>query len=148
MGARSRQTGGKRGRKPTCECGVCEKCKRREYMRRYMENPEVRERSRAARRAYYAKNREKIISKVIAWESERGYHTRDRVKKTAAMAVYRALKDGRLVRPDSCDRCGATPKPLRNGISPIQAHHEDYSRKLDVMWLCTACHGEMHRLSA
>ena|ERR1035437_2491923 len=46
--------------------------------------------------------------------------------------VYEALRDGRLVR-QPCETCGRTP---------AQAHHDDYSRPLDVRWLC----GSHHRL--
>jgi len=32
----------KRGRKPTCDCGVCKKCIQREYSRKYRERHEVK----------------------------------------------------------------------------------------------------------
>jgi ribosomal protein S27AE len=35
-----------------------------------------------------------------------------------------------------CVRCGAT-KSL--------AHHEDYDKPLDVMWLCQPCHKQRHK---
>lgn len=50
----------------------------------------------------------------------------------AHSAVYRALKSGRLTRPDHCENCGAPCKP--------HAHHDDYSKPLDVRWLCAKCH--------
>lgn len=59
-------------------------------------------------------------------------------------AVYRAVRDaikrGRLVRPAKCERCGATPPPAQDGRSQIQGHHHDYSKPLDVEWICQACH--------
>lgn len=46
--------------------------------------------------------------------------------------VYYAIKTGKLHRPDTCERCG------RQG--GLQAAHHDYSRPLDVAWLCRSCH--------
>ena len=46
-----------------------------------------------------------------------------------------AVRTGRLKKPDRCERCGekvAKPK--------LQGHHDDYSKRLDVRWLCTKCH--------
>ena len=62
----------------------------------------------------------------------------------AVNVVYRkvrqALKSGALVRPECCERCGVSPPRALDGRSLIQAHHNDYSRPLDVEWLCTKCH--------
>jgi len=56
------------------------------------------------------------------------------IKQQARYAVWKAVRDGALV-PGPCERCG---KP--NG----HAHHEDYSKPLDVVWLCHRCHMRRH----
>lgn len=57
-------------------------------------------------------------------------------KYRARNAVNNAVRDGKLqVKP--CERCG-------DGVG-VQAHHDDYSKPLDVMWLCPKHHGERHR---
>ena len=58
-------------------------------------------------------------------------------KRQARAAVYNATKDGRLVRPGECDDCGGSCRP--------DAHHNDYSKALDVVWLCKRCHGTRHK---
>ena len=50
--------------------------------------------------------------------------------------VKRELIKRTIVRPDNCSKCGKECKP--------QGHHDDYSRPLDVVWLCRACHRERH----
>lgn len=50
-------------------------------------------------------------------------------------AVTRAIKSGKLTR-EPCIRCGSI-KSL--------AHHEDYDKPLDVMWLCQPCHKQRHK---
>jgi len=56
-------------------------------------------------------------------------------RKHARDAVYRALKDGRLVKPERCERCGEIKHNL-------QGHHKSYEkdRWLEVEWLCIKCH--------
>lgn len=46
-----------------------------------------------------------------------------------------AIKSGKLVR-QPCEKCGE-PK--------TDAHHDDYSKPLEVRWLCRAHHAEHHR---
>ena len=58
-------------------------------------------------------------------------------EKTAAHnAVTRAIRKGSLARPGQCSNCGVECKP--------NAHHDDYSKPLDVRWLCRRCHGILH----
>lgn len=58
------------------------------------------------------------------------------VKIQARKAVNHAIEAGRLSsRP--CQKCGGTLN--------LQAHHHDYSKPLDVEWLCSKCHGELRR---
>jgi ribosomal protein S27AE len=60
------------------------------------------------------------------------YLVRNPEKKRARREAYLATLNGDLVRPTTCSRCGL--------LDDIQAHHDDYSRPLDVIWLCPRCH--------
>ena len=57
----------------------------------------------------------------------------------ASQAVRLYVATGLLKRPKTCQRCGVY------GVR-ILAHHEDYSRPHDVIWLCDKCHRWMHEL--
>ena len=58
----------------------------------------------------------------------------------ARRLVKRAVKSGELVRPTQC----SSDAPEHEGR--IEAHHTDYSRPLDVVWLCVSCHRKTDRL--
>lgn len=62
---------------------------------------------------------------------------RDPLKKAAKNAVDAAINRGDLVRPERCSQCGSTDR--------IQAHHPDYTKPLEIVWLCTPCHGKTWR---
>lgn len=51
-------------------------------------------------------------------------------------AVTRAVANGTLIVPDHCSRCLIPCRP--------QAHHDDYSKPMDVLWLCPICHAARH----
>ena len=57
-------------------------------------------------------------------------------KYKAHNMVHNYIRDGKLTRKTECEECG--------GDSNIHAHHEDYSKPLDVVWLCAACHAKRH----
>lgn len=59
-------------------------------------------------------------------------------KYNAHKAVEAAVNAGALVRPSRCFGCGCDDTEHR-----IEAHHHDYSKPLDVIWLCTPCHRRM-----
>lgn len=79
---------------------------------------------------------------AAAWEkSERGRRWRKRWREknrrviAAHAAVRNAIRSGKMVRPQSCERCSSEKN--------IQAHHHrGYSAEfnLDVVWLCSGCH--------
>lgn len=56
-------------------------------------------------------------------------------KSRAYSLVQRAVASKRIDRRP-CDECGALKS---------EAHHTDYSRPLDVKWLCAKCHHAKHR---
>jgi len=58
------------------------------------------------------------------------------VKSRAHKKVRYALDSGKLDKPDNCQICGTDCIP--NG------HHEDYSKPLDVIWVCNQCHVDIH----
>lgn len=50
-----------------------------------------------------------------------------------------ALVTGKLIRVLQCEGCLQFIR--------TQGHHSDYRRALDVVWLCSKCHGAIHRQS-
>lgn len=61
----------------------------------------------------------------------------------ARIQSAKAIKDGTLV-PQPCEVCGRKPEKV-NGRNVIHGHHDDYSKPLEVRWLCIKHHGEAHK---
>lgn len=62
-------------------------------------------------------------------------------ERAAQVAVNNAVRDGRLFKWPACavpDCCSTKPV----------AHHPDYDRPFDVVWLCQAHHKQAHALIA
>jgi hypothetical protein len=68
------------------------------------------------------------------------YAERNRDRQRAWSAVAMAIASGRMTAAPQCDACATTGKRLH-------AHHADYTKPLDVQWLCPACHKAIHALS-
>lgn len=61
------------------------------------------------------------------------YFARYPERKVAEIAVKAAIKNGMLIRPEKCSACD-------NPSMVIHGHHDDYSKPLEVRWLCPSCH--------
>lgn len=61
-------------------------------------------------------------------------------KVAAHKAVAGALKGGRLKNPGICFDCN-------HQTTYLDAHHTDYTKPLDVVWLCIKCHRKRHNIS-
>lgn len=115
-------------RRHSCWCRDCFREYGRAYQRRYVARLAKTEAGRTQLLAYRA-NSKRVNRK-------NGYHARwakrNRIKGRAHSAVHHALRTGALIRPNACGRCQAPCTP--------HAHHADYSKKLEVTWLCRQCH--------
>jgi len=58
--------------------------------------------------------------------------------------LEQAIENGTVKRQTVCQVCGDSGT-FANGRTKIQAHHADYNKPLDVMWLCQKCHHEWHK---
>ena len=65
-------------------------------------------------------------------------------KAKARSILSNAVIAGSVIRPLNCSVCGIEPLPMRDGRSALQAHHHDYTKPLDVQWLCSPCHKDLH----
>ena len=74
--------------------------------------------------------------KSVRFLATRNYRSANPARYKANTAVGSAIRDGRLKRPDFCEKCGIACKP--------SGHHDDYSKPLNVRWLCLDCHKEFH----
>jgi hypothetical protein len=63
---------------------------------------------------------------------QKKWYQSNKEKRRANVAVFRAVKSGELVRPSTCSECSKQCKP--------DGHHLDYSKPLEVVWICRACH--------
>ena len=68
-------------------------------------------------------------------KARRLYGVRNPIKVDAVVKVNNAIRDGRLLR-QPCESCGE---------ERAQGHHDDYSKPLEVRWLCVKCHASHHR---
>lgn len=87
----------------------------REYAKSYSERPDVKQ----ARRLRFQERQKDPV---------------EQVKHAARMQTRNAIRRGDLVRKP-CEVCGH---------EPAQAHHDDYSKPLDIRWLCPVHHHEHH----
>jgi hypothetical protein len=108
----------------------CKDCTRKDVRRHRIENPEkVRE---------YDRQRSKLphrFEERIRRNNE--YAAANPEKRAAHLALNRAVRDKKLTKLP-CAFCGAEEN--------LEAHHHDYTKPLDVTWLCRPCHRRFHAL--
>lgn len=122
-------------------CKACLREGAREYRRR---EPEAYNR-RA--REWKMRNKEKVKKVNSEWRKKsrdkvRDYFIRtkdrDKLKTKARVMVKEAVKTGDLINPSYCVGCLS--------YCVTECHHEDYSKPLNVLWLCRPCHAFVHSI--
>lgn len=66
-------------------------------------------------------------------------HRSNPIKTKARAKLKYAVSSGKITRPSSCEICNSTEH--------IHGHHDDYSKPLDVRWVCRKCHLAIHNKS-
>lgn len=103
----------------------------REYNRRW------RAAHRDKRRQYIEKWQQKNLSRVA--ETKKRWKTNHREEVNVHSLVYRKThgQSPEIHRPPECSSCGAVG-------GRIEGHHYDYSKPLELTWLCSSCHLKIH----
>lgn len=105
----------------TCKSCICAKVRARART-----NPAVQQYDRE--RAKTPARRAHLRAVTVKWRAE------NPLAYKAQTAVGNAVRDGRLFK-EPCALCGT---------GQVHAHHRDYSKPLEVVWLCAKCHHRLH----
>ena len=62
-----------------------------------------------------------------------------RIISSIEARAYYAVKKGLIKRLRYCERCGVSGKMI--------GHHNDYTKPLNIEWLCRRCHSRLHGAS-
>ena len=118
---------GKDGRQPHCK--ACRKVYAAAHSATY--GPAHRPETAVRARRYRQRHPGRLRAAEARWQAKHPEAL------SAKHAVYAAIRRGDLTRPSTCERCGAG--------GATNAHHADYSRPLDVVFLCGICHKAEHK---
>ena len=111
---------------------ICKSCKRIESenrLQKKMQDPEFRIKERTRHRE---KQRKYVERGIIP--KRKSSTPVNKEKKQATTTVNNAIRDGKI-KKEKCIVCGSMN---------TEAHHEDYSKPLDVVWLCSRHHADRH----
>jgi hypothetical protein len=114
--------------KNTHRCCFCHTDKERECFRVFRNEGKFKLSSRCFEcEPEYNRSRQRIWTGPNRNPYPEKNHARDLVKTK--------IRQG-IIIPQPCEKCG----------SRGQSHHDDYSKPLEIRWLCTKHHGEVHRI--
>lgn len=66
----------------------------------------------------------------------RSYAPADSGKANVRRRLRYHVHAGHIIKPDICESCSR--------YLSVEAHHYDYERPYDVLWLCKGCHEKIH----
>lgn len=122
----------------------CKECVKSNVSKHRVENIEklrAYDRNRPNKAERVLANKERLDSDPIAkkkYDEQRAeWSKKNRHKRNANLKVSRAIMRGTIKREYNCSKC--------NSDIRIEAHHEDYEKPLEVIWLCSKCHHARHK---
>lgn len=130
------------GKRTWRRCKKCFNLRCAMRLQERLKDPSEKDKWLKHRRKYIDLNREKngtrkspanALAKTQKAKNE--WSKRNKLKRIAHHKVNSEIRAGRI-SPKPCESCGSNNS---------QAHHDDYSRPLEIMWLCPKHHGLRHR---
>jgi hypothetical protein len=117
---------------------TCYKCKRRLLVKEFNFSRSsydglsslCRECGKEYKKQYYEENYGEYYNRQAE------YRQKYPERKNAYNAIHEATYKGRMIRPDTCSKCGKSGN--------IVAHYNDYNNPLDICWLCLSCDRQLH----
>lgn len=125
---------------------ICFKCKQEKPLGEFYKHPRMADgrlnKCKACNRRDVAENRLKRIEYYREYDRKRGARSgfnvsKDPTKMRARSKAIRAIRSGKIPRPERCAACAERTR--------LHAHHDDYTKPLEVIFLCPVCHKERHR---
>ncbi len=129
------------------ECKEClSKRKKESYRPEKYKNHEFKEKNRLKSLNFRRENPEKSSLYSKKWadkNKKKRSEYRDRWRKNnlkqvaANRFLQRYVNKGVITRGIICENC--------KKVGKMEAHHKDYTKPLEVNWLCRRCHMKIHR---
>lgn len=129
---------------------ICKQCRLINDRNRRIEDPEWVQRRKLQNSEFHKNNSKEISERKKLWiNSDEGkkshlrsvqkYRKAHPEKRYAHDAVYRAVKNGELIKPEHCQSC--------NQVTKVEAHHFNYDKekRTSISWLCKSCHEKITR---
>jgi|SRR5208283_420346 len=105
------------------------KKRKAKFMSKYYSTEKGKETIKKNSRNSYYKRKDKVIEHI------KNYQANNPLKHQVHIIVMRELRNGILIK-GLCEGCGSIK---------VDAHHDDYSKPLDIRWLCRSHHRLWHK---
>lgn len=122
-------------------CKICENTRSKEKKLKNLDAIRLKQklhaRERLKKNPDYRKNLyEKNKAQIIAYQKKVREKNKDKINARCKLNLH--ILRGYITKPDLCSQCNMK-------CDKIEAHHEDYTIALEVIWTCKKCHGELDR---
>ena len=114
-------------------CRECDHLLNKEFREKNSDKLKVKRRNRnGAQPKRYCTDPKQQKRNEDVYRSQRKYPE----KRAARTFLNSYIKMGKVMKPNSCEICLQKAK--------VEGHHEDYSKPLEVKWVCKKCHTDIH----
>lgn len=123
----------------TGECKECRKERTRNYKKRFPDKVAIKDRIYSQKlKSKYGQSHSRRSHIRLAERSIIGFerYAEKKMQTLAACLLNYAIRIKLVDKPSTCTLC----KKKKD----IQGHHTDYSKPLQVIWVCVECHSKFH----